>query len=64
VQYLLSEGVAQDLADFSEPSNEVTFGLKLEVAPMTVLELGLIENVVTSDNSPDFGLHAGLLWRF
>ncbi len=64
VQYLVSEGVAEDLGEFSDPSHEVTFGLKAEVATMTVLEIGIIENIVTSDNSPDFGLHAGLVWRF
>ena len=64
VQYLLSEGVAEDLDEFSDPSHEITLGLKAEVASMTVLEIGLIENVVTSDNSPDFGLHIGLLRRF
>lgn len=64
VQYLISEGVAEDLREFSEASYEVTFGGKFEVAPMTVLEIGLVENVVTFDNSPDFGIHAGLLRRF
>lgn len=64
VQYLASEGVAENLDEFSDPSHEITFGVKVEVAPMTVLEIGLLENIVTSDNSPDFGLHAGLLYRF
>lgn len=64
LQYLLSEGVAERLPDFSDPSHEITLGLKVEIAPMTVFEFGLIENAVTSDNSPDFGLHAGLMLRF
>ena len=29
-----------------------------------VLEIGLIENTVTVDNSPDFGVHVGYTQRF
>jgi hypothetical protein len=64
VQYLVSQGVAIDLREFSRPSYELTFGGKFEIAPMTVLEIGLIENVITFDNSPDFGIHGGLRVRF
>ena len=64
LQYLGSEGAAVDLGPFSETSNEVVMGWKWEVRPAGVLEIGLIENVVTFDNSPDFGVHAGFTQRF
>ena len=34
------------------------------VEPGTVLEIGLIENMINVDNSPDFGLHFGIRHRF
>lgn len=64
LQYLLSEGAAVDLGPFSETSHEVVVGWKWEFRPAGVLEIGLIENVITFDNSPDFGLHAAVTQRF
>ena len=64
LQYLWSEGVAKDLGDFSQPSNEITLGWKWELAERTVFELGLIENIINFNNTPDFGIHAGLTVRF
>ncbi len=64
VQYLVTEGVANDHGDLGSPSNEITLGAKWEVAMGTVLEFGLIENVITLGNSPDFGLHFGITSRF
>lgn len=64
LQYLVSQGVARALGPFSAPSHEITLGFKGEITRGAVLELGLIENVITFDNSPDFGLHLGLTLRF
>jgi thiol-disulfide isomerase/thioredoxin len=64
LQYLGSEGAAIDLGPFSETANEVTLGWKGEIRPAGVLEFGLIENVITFDNSPDFGFHMGYTQRF
>ena len=64
LQYLGSEGVAVDLGPFSETSNEVTIGWKGEIRPAGVLGVGLIENVATFDNSPDFGVHVEFTQRF
>ena len=64
LQYLLSEGAALDRDPFDDPSHELHFGWKGEIRPGTVLELGLIENIIDADNSPDFGLHFGLRHRF
>ena len=63
-QYLLTEGVAESLGDLSSPSNEITLGAKWEVVNGTVLEFGLVENVITLGNSPDFGIHFGITSRF
>jgi len=64
LQYLWSKGVAQGKGDFSQSSNEITLGWKWELAPKTVFEFGLIENIINFDNSPDFGVHLGLMFRF
>src|SRR6185295_13201882 len=41
VQYLVTQGVAKNLDDLSQTSNEITLGWKWEVAERTVFELGL-----------------------
>jgi len=64
LQWLASEAVVDDLGPFSESSHEVTLGWKGELSAGGVLEIGLIENLLTFDNSPDFGVHAGWTQRF
>ncbi|HSN54476.1 MAG TPA: DUF3187 family protein [Candidatus Sulfomarinibacteraceae bacterium] len=64
LQYLRTEGAAVDIPPFSEPSNEIVVGWKWEATTGGVLEVGLLENIVTFDNSPDFGIHAAWLQRF
>jgi thiol-disulfide isomerase/thioredoxin len=64
LQYLITEGVVEGLADLSDPSHEITLGTKWEITRGTVLEFGLIENIITLGNSPDFGIHAGITTRF
>jgi len=64
LQYLGSEGVAKDLGPFSSVSNEVIVGWKWELRPAGVLEIGLLENILSFDNSPDFGIHAAFTQRF
>jgi len=64
MQCLVSEGAAKNLGPFSDASYEVTLGWKWEVIPHGVLEIGLIENIIIWDNSPDFGLHGGFSYRF
>lgn len=59
-QYLISQGAAEDWLEFSDPSHEVLLGWKIEVVPGAVFEMGLIENLVIPDNSPDFGFHVGV----
>jgi len=64
IQWLWSEAATDGLQPFDESSNEVTLGWKWEAVPSGVVEIGLIENVVTFDNSPDFGVHAAWTQRF
>jgi len=64
LQYLGSQGVAKDLGVFSDTSNEIVLGWKWEVREAGVLEIGLLENIVSFDNSPDFGVHAAFTQRF
>lgn len=64
VQYLWTEGVIEDFGPFSAASNEITLGLKWEVHRKGTLEVGLIENIIEFDNSPDFGFHVGYTQRF
>ena len=64
VQYLLSQGVAENLGTFSQASHEITVGWKGEVLDRGVLEIGIIENLFNYTNSPDIGVHAGLTYRF
>ncbi len=64
LQYLLSEGIAEDWMDFSRPSHEILFGLKAELGSGALCEVGLLENLAIPDNSPDFGIHAGCSIRF
>jgi thiol-disulfide isomerase/thioredoxin len=64
LQYLGTQGVAKDLGVFSDTSNEIVLGWKWELREAGVLEIGLLENVVSFDNSPDFGVHAAWTQRF
>ena len=64
LQYLVNEGAAVDRDPFDKITHEVHFGWKGEIRTGTVLEIGLIENIINADNSPDFGLHFGLRFRF
>jgi hypothetical protein len=64
LQYLGTDGVATDLGVFSEVSHEVVLGWKWEARPNGVLEVGVMENIIEFDNSPDFGVHAGWTQRF
>lgn len=63
-QYLYSQGLAVDLGELSDASHEVNLGFKWEFSEGVVLEFALIENFITTNNSPDFGVHAGVAWRF
>ncbi|MEW5908944.1 MAG: DUF3187 family protein [Thermodesulfobacteriota bacterium] len=64
LQCMVSEGQAKNLGPFSDPSYELTLGWKYAMGLSTLLEIGLIENIIIWDNSPDFGVHVGVTHRF
>jgi hypothetical protein len=62
-QQLRSEGALRGYGHLSAASTEISLGIKVEAAAGVVFELGVIENIIVFDNSPDFGLHFGLTLR-
>jgi hypothetical protein len=64
VQHLYSRGALAGYGALSEPSYEISLGMKFEAARGMVVELAVIENLIVYDNSPDFGVHFGLTQQF
>lgn len=64
VQEFINTRVAKNFYQFSDASYEVTLGFKYRIRGKTVLEFGLLENLVNYDNSPDLGFHFGITHRF
>ena len=64
LQYLLSRGAAEDWMNLSLPSHEIMLGMKMDLGGGASGEIGILENLAIPDNSPDFGVHAGLAFRF
>ena len=64
LQFLKTQGVVEDFDPFSQASNEITIGYKWELPKAGIIEIGLVENIFTFGNSPDFGLHVGFSRRF
>jgi hypothetical protein len=60
LQNLAVSGAAKDYEEFSEPSYEITLGFKARLTRTTMLEFGVLENLIYYENSPDFGIHLGL----
>ena len=60
-QYLYSEASIKNINELDEASHEVHLGFKWKTK-YGMIEFALIENVITMNNSPDFGLHGG--WGF
>ena len=63
-QYLLKRGAVDQLQDFSVPSNEITAGFKWEIGAGILIGIAILENVVDSYNTPDFGVHVELSLRW
>lgn len=49
---------------FPETANQIVVGWKWELRPSGVLEIGMLQNAVPYDASPDFGIHAAFTQRF
>ncbi|MBW1822392.1 MAG: DUF3187 family protein, partial [Deltaproteobacteria bacterium] len=63
-QYVFSQGVVKDFVSLSDPSHEVSIGFKWQLSSGIIFEFAMVENVITYDNSPDFGLHLALSYPF
>lgn len=57
LQYLINSPVAKDYYAFSESSQEVSFGCKWRVGSRSSLEMAVVENVDSFENSADIGFH-------
>lgn len=57
VQYLISSPVARDYFAFSEPSHEVSAGIKWRSRRDSSVEIAIVENVAVFQNSADIGIH-------
>lgn len=64
VQTLVESGIAEDFAQFSDNTYELVLGYKCRLNEDTILEIGFLENLFFFNNSPDFGLHLGVVRRF
>ena len=64
LQELSNTGPADQYFEFSASTHEATLGIKAVVWERLLLELGLIENLFFFKNSPDFGIHFGLSYRY
>jgi uncharacterized protein DUF3187 len=64
VQYLVTSGAAERLSDFSLPCHEIVAGFKGEPWPGVILEAAIVENIINFKNSPDFGVHLGITFRW
>ena len=64
VQYNFHEGVINGLGKLSNYSHEIVLGFKWMTDHGGMVELGLIENIINTDNSPDVGLHFAYAYRF
>ena len=49
---------------FPETANQIVIGWKWELRQSGVLEIGMLQNAVPYDSSPDFGIHAAFTQRF
>lgn len=64
LQNLINSAAAKDFFEFSEYTDEIAWGIKSEFSPGWMIEFAVIENIINFKNSPDFGVHAGVSYRF
>jgi hypothetical protein len=58
----LTAGAMHD-GNLAKATYEITAGFKHLLSRQLLLEASLLENLFVFDNSPDFGVHLGLVWR-
>ena len=64
VEWLRTQDVKNGSDIFPGISNQIVVGWKWELRPSGVLEIGILQNAVPYDASPDFGVHAAFTQRF
>ncbi len=64
LHYIYHEGALEDLGGLSDASHELDLGFRWQLSGGDIIEFALIENILTFDNSPDFGLHLAYDYRF
>ncbi|WP_155875735.1 DUF3187 family protein [Desulfuromonas sp. AOP6] len=63
-QYMVQEAAIKDISGLDEPSHEIHFGVKYSAPRRGTFEFAIIQNIVSMDNSPDFGIHLGWTYPF
>ncbi len=64
LQYTYHEAALEDFGELSEASHELDLGFKWKLSSGGIIEFAMIENIITYDNSPDFGLHLAYQYSF
>jgi len=64
LEWLRTQDVKTGSDLFPDISNQIVIGWKWELRPSGVLEIGMLQNAVPYDASPDFGVHAAFTQRF
>ena len=59
-QILMESGIARDFYQFSDATYEVMFGYRRRLSPRISMDIGILENILAFDNSPDMGFHMAL----
>ncbi|MBW2144225.1 MAG: DUF3187 family protein, partial [Deltaproteobacteria bacterium] len=63
-QYIWHEAALEDFEELSDASHELDLGFKWKLSSGGIIEFAVIENIITYDNSPDFGLHLAYNYSF
>ncbi len=63
LHYIYHEGALEDFGGLSDASHELNFGFKWKMLSGNIIEFALVENIITFDNSPDFGLYLAYKYR-
>jgi hypothetical protein len=63
-QNLSTSPVAADFFQFSHPTHELSVGFKWRFSKSGIVECAFVENIITYDNSADFGLHFAVCEKF
>lgn len=63
LQGVVTSAGTKHFGDFAASTYEVTIGMKHVIRPGVMFEASILENLFIFDNSPDFGVHFGIVRR-